>query len=216
VSTQIAFVLYDDMTALDIVGPYEVLARLPGADARFVATTPGPKRTDAGLTLVADHALDDVPAPDIVVVPGAPGPGTVGAMNDATLLDWLRKAHDTARWTTSVCTGALVLASAGLLEGKRATTHWLVRDALRQFGAEPVPDRVVIEGDVITAAGVSSGIDMALTLAAREAGEADARALQLVIEYDPEPPFDTGAPEKADEATRRRATEILLPASAEA
>ena len=209
--TQIAFLLYDNMTALDIVGPYEVLARLPDADVKFVASSPGAISTDAGITLTADYALDDVPAPDIIVVPG--GPGTAQALGDEATIAWLRSAHASARWTTSVCSGALLLGAAGLLEGKRATTHWIVREALRGFGAEPVGERVVIEGDVITAAGVSSGIDMALMLAAAEAGEGEAHALQLLIEYDPQPPFDAGAPEKTDARTQQRATELLIAAA---
>lgn len=208
--TQIAFLLYDRMTALDAVGPYDVLARLPDADVRFVASTPGPMRTDAGMVLVADAHLDDVQAPDIVVVPG--GPGTRRALEDGAAVDWLRRAHETSRWTTSVCTGSLLLGAAGALSGKRATSHWIVRDRLRDFGAEPVAERVVVDGKVITAAGVSSGIDMALTLAARETDEETARMLQLVIEYDPHPPYDSGSLEKADAGTRDRATAYFAPA----
>jgi transcriptional regulator GlxA family with amidase domain len=206
--TEIALFLYDDMTALDAIGPLEVLARLPDADVKFVASTPGPKRTDSGLVLTADSALENVPKPDIVVIPGS-GKG-MPAVNDATAVEWVRSAHETSRWTTSVCTGALLLGAAGILEGKRATTHWLVREALREFGAEPVVERVVIEGKIVTAAGVSAGIDMALTLAAREVGEADARVLQLAIEYDPQPPYDSGSPEKADAETTKRATDVLM------
>ncbi len=206
--TEIAFLLYEDMTALDAVGPYEVLARLPGADVKFVASTPGPTRTDVGLVLVADSRLEDVPSPDIVVVPG--GPGTMKAIGDAAAVEWLRQARESSKWTTSVCTGSLLLGAAGILEGKRATSHWILRDMLREFGAEPVAERVVVEGNVITAAGVSAGIDMALKLAAMEAGEDEARALQLVIEYDPDPPFDSGSLEKADSDTRRRAIENMV------
>ena len=206
--TQIAFLLYDDMTALDAVGPYEVLARLPGAEVRFVAARPGPIQTDVGMVLVADSGFDDVPAPDIIVVPG--GPGTMPALTDAATVDWLRQAHVTSRWTTSACTGSLLLGAAGALVGKRATSHWILRDKLSEFGAEPVAERVVVQGKVITAAGVSAGIDMALMLAALEAGEDEARALQLTIEYDP-PPFDSGSLEKADEATQLRATRHMVP-----
>ena len=212
--TQIAFLLYPDMTALDAVGPYEVLARLPSADVRFVATTPGPVSTDVGMVLTADCGLADVPSPDIVVVPG--GPGTLPALDDTAALGWLRHAHETSTWTTSVCTGSLLLGAAGILQGKRATSHWILRDMLAQFGAEPVAERVVIEGKVITAAGVSAGIDMALRLAASEAGEAEARALQLTIEYDPDPPFDSGSVETAGEETRRRAAEMMVPSGEEA
>jgi transcriptional regulator GlxA family with amidase domain len=211
--SEIAFLLYPDMTALDAVGPYEVLARLPEADAKFVASTPGPIRTDVGLELMARSALDDVTSPDIILVPG--GPGTLAALEDAAAVEWLRQAHPGSRWTTSVCTGSLLLGAAGILEGKRATTHWILRDMLTQFGAESVAERVVIEGGVITAAGVSAGIDMALHLAAMEAGEAEARALQLTIEYDPDPPFDSGSLEKADAVTQRRAKALMVPGGEE-
>jgi transcriptional regulator GlxA family with amidase domain len=194
---QIAILLFDQLTALDAVGPYEVLHRLPNAHVSFVAAEPGSKWTDQGaLALVADHALHAVPKPDIVVVPG--GDGQVAARADESVLRWLRTAHETSQWTTSVCTGSLILGAAGLLQGKRATSHWTALETLRQFGAEPVADeRVVFEGKVVTAAGVSSGIDMALTLAARVAGDDVARAIQLSIEYDPQPPYDSGHTSKA-------------------
>jgi len=203
---QIALFLYEDMTALDAVGSYEVLARLPDTEVKFVASTPGPKKTDVRLVLTADSSLDDVPAPDVIVIPGS---GKVPFLDDPAAVEWVRQAHDTSQWTTSVCTGSLLLGAAGVLEGKRATSHWGVREYLRNFGAEPVSERVVIEGKVITAAGVSAGIDMALTLAGYLAGDAEARALQLIIEYDPEPPYDSGSLEKADPETQQRATEIL-------
>ena len=187
----IAIALFDALTALDAIGPYQVLAKLPGADVRFCAAEPGTVRTDDGvLALTADHAFADVPAPDIVLVPG--GRGTREGDRSA-LLDWLRDAHETSTWTTSVCTGALLLGAAGLLEGKRATTHWLFFDHLRATGAEPVSERYVEDGTIITAAGVSAGIDMALALAARIAGDETAQAIQLGIEYDPQPPFDAGS-----------------------
>ena len=193
---RIAILIFDQLTALDAVGPYEVLSRLPGADLRFVAKEPGPKRTDTGaLALSADLGLADLPDPEIVLVPG--GEGNRPLLADDEVLDWLRSAHETSAWTTSVCTGSLVLGAAGLLEGKRATSHWVYREALRAYGAEPVDARVVEDGKVVTAAGVSSGIDMALTLAARVAGDDVAKAIQLGIEYDPDPPFDAGAPHKA-------------------
>ena len=203
---EIALFLYDGMTALDAVGPYEVLARLPDAEVKFVASTPGPKTTDVGLVLTADASLDQVPTPDIIVIPGS---GKVPFLEDPAAVEWVRRAHETSKWTTSVCTGSMLLGAAGILQGKRATSHWAVRDYLRNFGAEPVAERVVIEGKVITAGGVSAGIDMALTLAAREAGEDEARALQLVIEYDPQPPYDSGSLEKAEPETKQRATELL-------
>jgi len=192
----IAILLFDRFTALDAVGPYEVLSRLPGATVRFVAEEPGPKRTETGsLVMVAEHSLDDLPRPEVIVVPG--GFGTRALLKDEGVLGWLRRAHETSQWTTSVCTGSLLLGAAGILEGLEATTHWLELDTLRGFGAQPTDRRVVEQGKVITAAGVSSGIDMALILAARIAGEDVAKAIQLGIEYDPEPPFDTGSPAKA-------------------
>jgi putative intracellular protease/amidase len=193
---EIAILIFDRLTALDAIGPYEVLRSVPGATVKFVAREPGPKRTDAGsLALTADYSLSEVPSPDIIVVPG--GPGQIAVMDDQPVLNWLRQAHSTSRWTTSVCTGSLILGAAGLLKGLRATSHWLALDTLRSLGAEPVSDRVVIEGKIITAAGVSSGIDMALTLVAREAGDAAAQSIQLGIEYDPQPPFNAGSPAKA-------------------
>ena len=192
----IAIVLFDRLTALDAVGPYEVLSRLPDAKVTFVATEPGPKRTDTGaLALVADAALGDVPRPDILLVPG--GPGQVEAEKDEALLEWIRTADETTTWTTSVCTGSLVLGAAGLLQGKRATTYWLALEELARHGAIPTNERVVFDGKVVTAAGVSSGIDMALTLAARIGGDDLAQLLQLGIEYDPQPPFDSGSEAKA-------------------
>ncbi len=192
----ISILLYDRLTALDAVGPYEVLSRLPGAALSFVAREAGPVRTDNGmLTLVAEHAIGQAPAPDIVLVPG--GPGEVAARAGEEVLEWLRKVDRSSTWTTSVCTGSLILAAAGLLEGRRATSHWLAYDELRRLGAEPVAERVVFDGKLVTAAGVSAGIDMALALAARVAGPEVAQAIQLGIEYDPQPPFDSGSPAKA-------------------
>lgn len=193
---QIAFLLFDAVTALDAVGPYEVLSRLPGADVRFVAANPGPQRADSrALALVADQALGDVTEPDIVVIPG--GPGSRLLLNDEQVLEWVRKVHQGSRWTTSVCTGALILGAAGVLEGRRATTHWRSVSRLADFGATPAHERVVIDGKVITAAGVSAGIDMALRLAQLEAGDDVAEAIQLIIEYSPEPPFASGSEPQA-------------------
>ncbi|OQQ19332.1 glutamine amidotransferase [Streptomyces sp. M41(2017)] len=193
---QIAIVLYDRFTALDAVGPYETLGRLPDADTVFVAERTGPVRSDTGrLALIADKSLAEVSHPDVVVVPGGPGQGA--QMDNEVLLDWLRTADGTSAWTTSVCTGSLLLASAGLLEGRRATSHWLALDGLEKFGAEPTGERVVFDGKYVTAAGVSSGIDMGLTLLGRIAGDEHAQAVQLLTEYDPQPPYDAGSPEKA-------------------
>ena len=192
---QIAIPLFDDHTALDAIGPYEVLSRLPGAEVVFVAATPGPARTDTrALSLVAGHALSDVPRPDVIVVPG--GSGTRDPSQDE-LVEWIADAHRTSRWTTSVCTGSLLLGRAGVLDGVRATTHWLFLDHLAQLGAVPARERVVEAGKVITAAGVSAGIDMALRLVQIEAGDSAAQAIQLGIEYDPQPPVDAGSPAKA-------------------
>ncbi|MEU6803731.1 MULTISPECIES: DJ-1/PfpI family protein [Streptomyces] len=193
---QIAIVLFDRFTALDAVGPYETLGRLPDAELVFVAEETGPVRSDTGaLALTADRTLAEVPAPDVVVVPG--GPGQFAQMENETLFAWLRAADRTSTWTTSVCTGSLILAGAGLLEGRRATSHWLALDFLKQYGAEPTGERVVFDGKYVTAAGVSSGIDMGLTLIGRIAGDEHAQAVQLMTEYDPQPPYDAGAPHKA-------------------
>ena len=193
---QIAILIFDKLTALDAIGPYEVLSRLPDTELVFVSTETGPLRTDTGrLGLEADAVLEDVPNPDVVVVPG--GEGNRPLMSDERVLGWLRTAHERTKWTTSVCTGSLLLGAAGILEGKRATSHWAYRDSLTEFGAIPVAERFVEDGKVITAAGVSAGIDMALILAARLFDENVARAVQLGIEYDPAPPFDSGSPEKA-------------------
>ncbi|MGW0794522.1 DJ-1/PfpI family protein [Streptomyces sp. NPDC002692] len=193
---QIAIVLYDRFTALDAVGPYETLGRLPGAETVFAAERTGPVRNETGdLALTADRSLDEVPHPDIVVVPG--GPGQTPQMDNRVLLDWLRAADATSTWTTSVCTGSLLLAAAGLLDGRRATSHWLALGTLAQFGAEPTGERVVFDGKYVTAAGVSSGIDMGLHLLGRIAGDEHAQAVQLLTEYDPQPPYDAGSPRKA-------------------
>jgi len=196
---QIAIPLFDRLTALDAVGPYEVLCRVPGARVDFVAAEPGVYKTDTRmLGLSASLSYDDAPHPDILVFPG--GGGTRALMQDAATLDWVRQVHETSQYTTSVCTGALVLGAAGVLDGLEATTHWLYRPMLEEFGATPVERRVAEQGKVITAAGVSAGIDMALTLVARFAGPEVAQAIQLGIEYDPEPPFDAGSPDKAPQA----------------
>jgi putative intracellular protease/amidase len=193
---QIAIPLYDRFTALDAIGPYEVLSRLPDSRVTFVATEAGPYVTDNGmLTMLAEASLDDFPHPEVLVVPG--GWGTRAAISDERLVGWIRQVHETSQWTTSVCTGSLLLGAAGLLEGLDATTHWLELETLGEFGAKPTERRVVEQGKIITAAGVSSGIDMALVLAARIAGDDFAKTVQLLIEYDPEPPFDAGSRTKA-------------------
>lgn len=193
---QIAILLYDAFTALDAVGPYEVLSRIPRAKVSFVASQPGLIQADTRcLSLQAGTALADMPNPEIVVIPGGPGCKAVEA--DQTTVEWIRTAHQTSKWTTSVCTGSLILGAAGVLKGLSATTHWARLNRLDSFGANPLRQRVVEQGKVITAAGVSAGIDMALLLAQREAGDTVAKAIQLGIEYDPDPPFDIGSPDKA-------------------
>ena len=205
----VAIPIFDGITALDAIGPYEVLSRLPRTRVYFVATRPDMIRTENGmLALHADATLSALARPDVIVFPG--GFGTRKLMHDEQVLDWLRGAHEASQWTTSVCTGALVLAAAGILDGLEATTHWMLLDKLGKIGSHPptpVSRRVVEQGKVITAAGVSSGIDMALTLAARIAGDEMARAIQLGIEYDPEPPFDSGSTAKASPAIVEMARE---------
>lgn len=191
---RIAIPIYPRFTATDAIGGYEVLGRVPGASVHFLASRAGTIETDLGLKIVADD-LDTLPDPEIIMIPG--GPNAILPLSDAKLLDWVRRADQTSQWTTSVCTGAYVLGAAGLLEGKRATTHWLDIEGLTRWGATPVRERVVFDGKLVTAGGVSSSLDMGLTLAARIAGEDTARAIQLGIEYDPHPPFDAGSPDKA-------------------
>lgn len=208
---QIAFLVYEGLTALDLIGPYEVLRALPGAELRFVAKRAGELRVDSGaFGIVVDHSLADVPRPDVFVVPGGLA-GTFAAAQDAQITGWVREAHQHATWSSSVCTGSLILGAAGLLKGRRATTHWAAAAILEQHGATYSPARVVEDGRVITAAGVSAGIDMALALAARLADEDAARAIQLGIEYDPQPPFDAGSPAKAGPAIVERALAALAP-----
>jgi putative intracellular protease/amidase len=193
---EIALLLYDDMAPLDAVGPYEVLRNVPGWEVRTVAPRKGEVRSEDGsLGLVADHALAEIANPDLLLVPG--GWGSRALSKDEQLLAWVREVDRSTKWTTSVCTGSLILGAAGLLEGKKATSNWLVLDALAEFGADPIGGRFVEDGKVLTAAGVTAGIDMALHLVAREVGPEVAQAIQLGIEYDPDPPFDSGSPQKA-------------------
>ena len=193
---EIAILLYDNFTALDCIGPYEVLSRLPGARVRFVSADGKPVTSDTRmLTIQTEGSIADVSKPDIVLVPG--GPGDEGAAADQRVLAWLQRVHETTKWTTSVCTGSIVLGAAGLLKGLEATTHWSRYDRLAELGAKPVQKRFVRQGKIITAAGVSAGIDMALALVQIEQGDMYAQGLQLAIEYDPDPPFDCGSPSKA-------------------
>ncbi len=204
---EIAIPLFDRFTALDAIGPYEVLSRLPGARVRFLGPSAGALvRTESRmLTVAVDGAWEDVPAPDVLLVPG--GVGTRALLGDERVLAWVRQASAAAGWTASVCTGSLVLAAAGLLDGLEATTHWSAMDRLGALGARPVARRVVEQGTVLTAAGVSAGIDLALLLAARIAGDATAQAIQLQVEYDPQPPFATGSVATAPPAIRALAAE---------
>lgn len=208
---EIALLLYDGLAPLDAVGPYEVMRNVPGWEVRTVAPQKGPVRSEDGsLGLLADHALAEVTSPDLLLVPG--GAGNRPLLDDSGLLRWLREVDQATKWTTSVCTGSLLLGAAGLLQGRRATSNWLALDALREFGAEPVEGRFVEDGKIVTAAGVTAGIDMALHLVVREAGPEVAQAVQLGIEYDPDPPFDAGSPRKAPaeivELVRRVATPV--------
>jgi transcriptional regulator GlxA family with amidase domain len=193
---KVAILIYDGFTALDAIGPYEVLRSVPGWEVEFVGRTRGEVRTDSGAVgLSADRGMAEMTSAGIVLVPG--GSGNRELLEDRELLAWLREIDRTTTWTTSVCTGSLLLGAAGLLERRRATGHWLYLEQLREYGADPVGGRYVEDGKVITAAGVSAGIDMALYLVGREAGPEVAQAIQLGIEYDPDPPFDAGSPEKA-------------------
>lgn len=193
---QIAIAMFDQFTALDAVGPYQVLVELPHTEIVTVAAACGPVRDDRSLTFQATAAFDEVTEPDVIVVPG--GLITRRMVRDRhPVIDWIGAVHPTATWTTSVCTGAVLLAAAGVLTGRAATTHWVAYDQLAALGATPTEQRVVVDGDVVTAAGVSAGIDMALTVAALIAGDAMAQTIQLGLEYDPQPPFDTGSPAKA-------------------
>ncbi len=205
----IAIPLFERVTALDAIGPYETLQRLPGATVTFVGERTGEFRSDNGfLGLIADAEYDDVPHPDVIVVPG--GVGTRALVGEPhPIHDWLTRAHETTRFTTSVCTGSLVLAAVGLLDGLTATTHWGAYDRLAGLGAEPTSDRVVehLDHRVITAAGVSSGIDMALRLSELLVDDVAAKAMQLMIEYDPQPPFDAGNVEAAGDDVMTRLIE---------
>jgi putative intracellular protease/amidase len=193
---QIAIALYDRFTALDAVGPYQVLSSMPGAEVVFVADRRGPIPDDTVLPMVAGAAFDEVRSPDVVVVPG--GMVTRRMARDGhPLIDWVKAVDPATQWTTSVCTGSILLAAAGLLEGREATSHWAALPQLEQLGARPTLQRVVVQDGLITAAGVSSGIDMALHLVAELQGPEVAQAIQLAIEYDPKPPFDAGSPTKA-------------------
>ena len=208
---QVAIVLYQGMTTLDALGPYEILRFLPDVDLRFVSNEPGPIVVDSGfLILAATHSFAETPAPDLIVVPGSEA-HTPTAMADLELISWLKAAHETTTWTTSVCSGALILAAAGLLDGRPATTHWIAQSALKPFGALPQRDkRMVQSGKIVTAAGVSAGLDMALWLVGQIEGEEHAEVTQLLIEYDPQPAYDAGHPSKASAEVYQKAKSDMI------
>jgi cyclohexyl-isocyanide hydratase len=194
-SLTVGMLLFPAVTQLDLTGAYEVFARLPQVSIHLIAAARAPVRTQYGLVITPDTDLEDAPRLDILFVPG--GPGTLGVMENDEVMNFLRWQGEQARYVTAVCTGALLLGAAGLLRGYRATTHWLSRDLLPRFGAQPVAQRVVVDRNRITAAGVTAGVDFGLVLASTIYGEAVAREIQLMIEYDPAPPFDSGTPETA-------------------
>jgi transcriptional regulator GlxA family with amidase domain len=205
---KIAYVVYPDFTALDLIGPYEVISAWPDVELHWVATAPGPVLTDRGLAVLPTTTPAGLPDPDVVVIPGSTKP--LGPLGDEVLLDWVRQVEPGATWLASACTGAAVYGAAGVLRGHRATTHWGFRDNLRAMGVDVVADRVVFDGKFVTGAGVSAGIDMALALTARVHGDELAQAIQLAIEYDPQPPFASGSPDKASASTLRLTTRMLL------
>ncbi|MGA9611945.1 MAG: DJ-1/PfpI family protein [Mycobacterium sp.] len=207
--TQIAIVTYPGCTALDFIGPYEVLRWLPDAEVRFVWHEPGPITADSGVLVIgATHSFAETPSPDVILVPG--GMTTVEHARDDALLDWVRQAHRTATWTASVCSGSIILAAAGLLNGKRATSHWMALPILKTLGVNAVGDeRVVHEGRIVTSAGVSAGIDLALWLAGEIGGHDRAKVIQLSMEYDPQPPFDCGHMSKASTKQKAAATALM-------
>lgn len=204
----IVFLFYDGMTALDAIGPHEILSRIPGASVKRAALRSGKINIDTGLLMEADYNIADVDHADILVVPGASNATSLKKFPE--ILDWIKHIHATTMWTTSVCTGSLILGAAGILFGLRATTHWAVLDRLQKYGAEPVKERVVESGKIMTCAGVSAGIDMALKLTARIVSDDLAKMLQLAIEYDPEPPFQAGSPEKLEDSLVEKLREKML------
>lgn len=207
----IGFLVFDGLTNLDLAGPYEVLARLPKASPFLVGKTAMPVRSDVGVMVTPDKTFENAPPVDILVVPG--GPDVNQVLDDPETLSYIKKASSEARYVTSVCTGALVLGAAGLLKGRKATTHWMAREFLASFGATPVIDRVVIDGPIITGAGVTAGIDFALVLAIEIVGRKKASEIQLFLEYNPKPPLDAGSPERAEEDIvmdiRKRSSQML-------
>ena len=207
-NVKIAALVFDKITVLDIVGPVEALSWLPGSEIVWVGKQKGPIRAaPTGLGMIVDKTLDEVTEADILIVPG--GPGVRLLLKDEPLLDWVRHIHAGTQWTTSVCTGSLLLGAAGLLKGLEATTHWNSTAVLESFGATYREQRVIPQGKIVTSAGVSSGIDMALWLIGKTAGDDAAKAAQLCIEYDPQPPYDAGSPSKAGAAVVAQARETV-------
>ena len=202
---RVVFFVYPNVTQLDLTGPAQVLSRLPVAKVDLVWKSPDPVQTDSGFALLPTATLDEIGQADILCVPG--GFGCVDVMLDDEALAWVRKIGESADWVTSVCTGSLILGAAGLLRGYRATSHWAWRDSLSLFGAEPIAERVVFDRNRVSGGGVTAGIDFALALTARIAGEDYAEAIQLGLEYDPHPPFDSGTPDKADPELVKRVHE---------
>ncbi|MBX3520531.1 MAG: DJ-1/PfpI family protein [Xanthobacteraceae bacterium] len=206
---RIGFLLFPNITQLDLTGPHEVLSKLPGAKVHLIWKTLEPVKAVGGLTILPDTTLANCPQLDLICVPG--GPGMTALMLDQDVLAFLRKQAEGARYITSVCTGSLVLGAAGLLKGKKAATHWTAMDVLPALGATPVEERVVIDGNLITGGGVTAGIDFGLKVAAEVAGEEVAKQIQLQIEYDPAPPFDSGHPRSADPALVEKLTKFAEP-----
>ena len=205
----IVIYLYNGLTVLDAVGPYEVLSRLPDANVRFVAREKGLIVSDTHfLKLVAEYDISEIQSADILVIPGSVI-GFIRESKDASVLNWIQQIHQTTTWTTSVCSGSVILATAGILNGKKATSHWGTLAMLSDYGAIPTSERYIQEGKIITAQGVSAGIDMALFLVSQIVGVEKAKAYQLFIEYDPNPPFEAGTVSKADDATISLAKKML-------
>lgn len=208
-SFRIGFVLFDNLTQLDFTGPLQVLHRLPGAEVHLVAKTVQPVQTDCGPFIMPSTSIGDCPDLDLICIPG--GFGIDDAMRDRELIDFVRRQAVHARYVTSVCTGAFILGAAGLLQGKRATTHWSYHDELARVGATPTEGRVVRDGNLFTGGGVTAGIDFALTIVREIAGESVAQAIQLGLEYDPHPPVDAGSPHKAPPAIVKRLNQRFEP-----
>jgi len=205
----IGFLLFPRLTQLDLTGPFEILSRMPGTESHLVAKSLEPVRADRGLTIVPTTTIDACPPLDLLCVPG--GAGVNAVITDPVMLDFIRRMASTARYVTSVCTGSLALAAAGLLKGRRAACHWLARESLSRFGARPASERVVVDGKFITGGGVTAGIDFALAVVDEIHGRETAEAIQLMVEYEPEPPFASGSPSRASPATLERVRKLVEP-----